>query len=191
MRDELKQAIEVVKNGGVIIYATDTACGIGCRIDNEAAVERIFTIKGRDAAKATPVLFSSVAMVKQYVTHIPEEVQEKLMNVYWPGALTIILEANTDVVFPSIRGGGATVGTRIPDAEELRTLIEEIGVPLIGTSANFSGEPSIYTTDALSSTLISLVDYVLPGECQLKQASTVIDCTQTPWNVVRKGGVSL
>jgi L-threonylcarbamoyladenylate synthase len=168
MRDEVRHAIKIVKDGGVIIYPTDTACGIGCRIDNAEAVERVFAIKGRDTSKATPVLFSSVEMVRQYVSEIPVDVQETLMERYWPGALTIILSAQKEKVNEMIRGGGDTIGTRIPNFPDIITLIEEVGVPIIGTSANFSGEPSIFSTKELSQELLSLVDYVLPGDCTVK-----------------------
>lgn len=191
MKAELKKAIEIVNNGGVIIYATDTACGIGCRIDNIDAVKRIFSIKGRDIAKATPVLFSSIEMVKRYVSDISPDVQERLMEVYWPGALTIVLKANEHRVHSLIRGGGDTIGVRIPNAPDIIHLIEELNVPFIGTSANFSGEQSIYTTDDIPVTLSSLVDYVLPGNCSLKQPSTVIDCTKNPWEIIRSGSVTI
>ena len=188
MKEELSKAIEIVKNGGVIIYPTDTACGIGCRIDNTDAVSRIFSIKGRETSKATPVLFSSVEMVEKYVEAIPQEVKKNLMEKYWPGAVTIILRAEENVD-PLIRGGGKTIGARIPNYSDILTLIEEVGVPLIGTSANFSGEPSIFTTDDISGNLASLVDYVLQGECSFKKPSTVIDSTQEPWKVVREGAI--
>lgn len=191
MKEELAKAIEIVRNGGVIIYPTDTACGIGGRIDNKEAVERVFSIKGRNLNKATPVLFSSIEMVKEYVTDIPKEVEETLMRKYWPGALTIILSAQEEKVNELIRGGGKTIGVRIPEYSPVTTLITEVGFPLIGTSANFSGEPSIYTTDAISEELASLVDYILPGECTSKKPSTVIDCTQIPWKVVREGSILL
>lgn len=191
MKEELAKAIEIVRDGGVIIYPTDTACGIGGRIDNADTVTRVFSIKGRDLTKATPILFSSIGMVKEYVTDIPAEVEEKLMTEYWPGALTIILPAKEEKVHELIRGGGKTIGVRIPQYAAITELIHEVGVPLIGTSANFAGEPSIYTTNDIPEQLAALVDYIFPGECSLRKPSTVVDCTVTPWKVVREGSILL
>lgn len=191
MRDELKKAIDIMREGGVVIYPTDTAVGIGCRIDNHTAVERIFSIKGRDSTKATPVLFSTTDMVEQYVATIDPLLREQLMDVYWPGALTIVLNANEEKVDSLIRGGGKSMGARIPNHEEIRRLISEIGIPIIGTSANFSGEATVFSTSDVSENLKSLVDYVLSGECSSKQSSTVIDGTSRPWKILRQGGVTL
>jgi L-threonylcarbamoyladenylate synthase len=189
MKEDLNQAIEIVRKGGVIIYPTDTACGIGGRVDNAETVARIFSIKGRDKGKATPVLFSSIAMIEVYVQEISSDVRKELMEKYWPGALTIVLNAKEEKIPSLVRGGRKTVGVRIPDYADITQLIAAIGIPLVGTSANFSGESSIYTTKDIPAELAAQVDFILPGECTIKKASTVIDCTQEPWKVIREGGV--
>ena len=95
--NNLEQAIDVLKQGGIIIYPTDTAFGIGCRIDDSNAVQKLFTIRKRPLNNPTPVLFDSVDLVRKYVKEIPENAQE-LMDTYWPGALTLVLGAKTDSV---------------------------------------------------------------------------------------------
>ena len=91
--EEIEKAVEVLNSGGIIIFPTDTAFGIGCRIDKKESIEKLFTIRRRPVDKATPVLVSSIEMVKDYVHQIPDEVKSSLIDKYWPGALTIILEA--------------------------------------------------------------------------------------------------
>src|ERR1700704_4473306 len=104
-----KEEIDVLEKGGVCIFPTDTAFALGCRIDRKAAIERVFTIKKRDIHKAVPILVDSIEMAERYVEHIDDEVKEKLLNVYWPGALTVIMKANLQTVSPLLTGGGDTV----------------------------------------------------------------------------------
>lgn len=185
------KGIEIIKQGGIVIFPTDTAFGIGCRIDNEAAIRKLFALKKRSLIKAPPVLFSSVKMVEDYVLPIPEIVKTKLIDHYWPGALTIVLPAFTDKISPLVRGERDTIGTRIPNLKDLRLFIENIGIPIIGTSANFNGEPTAYRMSDLDNNLLTLVDYVVPGVCRLKQSSTVIDCSVSPWKVLRQGALRI
>ncbi|MBF8249751.1 MAG: threonylcarbamoyl-AMP synthase, partial [Candidatus Levybacteria bacterium] len=158
--DKVKKAIEVLRAGGMVIFPTDTAIGIGCRIDDEKAIERLFKIRRRSRTKAVPVLFSSLEMVRRYVKEIPLDV-EKLMKKYWPGALTIVLHSNGVRVPLLVRGGGETLGVRVPDSEIIRTIIAEVGVPILGPSANFSGEKTPFKFEDLNPKLVRQADYVL------------------------------
>src|SRR3990167_6731761 len=101
-----QKALEVLKDGGIVIFPTDTAFGIGCRIDNEKSIERLFKIRNRPENMAVPVLVNSVEMAKQYLMPITHDVQKKLIKVYWPGALTIVLPCRTDNVPSLVRGMG-------------------------------------------------------------------------------------
>lgn len=186
--NDLKKAISIIKNGGIVIFPTDTAFGIGCRIDSEQALEKLFKIRKRSFDKAVPVLFDSVEMVNDYVVAYDEKVQ-KLMEKYWPGALTIILECNLKKVPDLVRGGGNTLGVRIPNNKTTVELIKGVGVPVVGTSANFSGQKTPFSLEGLDKELIKLVDFVLEGEIQGNRASTVIDCTKQPWNIIRQGDI--
>ena len=189
--DTIKKAIEILKDGGIVIFPTDTAFGIGCRIDDEEAVKRLFTIRKRAETKAVPVLVSSLQMAQQYVQEVPQDVIEKLITPFWPGALTIVLQSRIDKVPALVRGGGETLGIRVPDHLTTLSLINGVDVPLLGTSANFAGEPTPYVFEELDKELVSLVDYVVPGECHMKQSSTVVDCTHEPWKILRQGQIEL
>jgi len=185
---DLKKAIEVIKQGGIVIFPTDTAFGIGCRIDREDSVNKLFEIRKRPKEKAMPVLFDSVGRVQEYLRPFDKDVK-RLMQKYWPGALTIILNCKTDKVPSLVRGGGETLGVRIPDHKLVLSLINGANVPIIGSSANFSGEKTPYSLVGLDKRLIKLVDFVLEGETRGKRASTVIDCTKTPWEIIRQGDI--
>ncbi|HYM64870.1 MAG TPA: L-threonylcarbamoyladenylate synthase [Candidatus Sulfotelmatobacter sp.] len=188
---EIDKALSILNKGGIIIFPTDTAFGIGCRIDNEISIKKLFQIRKRPIIQATPVLVSSLEMARKYVKEIPKDVEDKLINVYWPGALTIILQARVDKVPKLVRGGGETVGIRMPNNKEVLGVIERAGVPILGPSANFHGKNTPYKMEDLDKDLVNLVDYVLKGECSLKSQSTVIDCTVYPWKILRKGAINI
>lgn len=189
--DRVKKAIGVLRQGGIVIFPTDTAFGIGCRIDNEEAVKRLFKIRKRPSNKAVPVLFSNINMVKKYIKGITPEM-EKLMKKYWPGALTLVLHSNRVNAPLLVRGGGETLGVRIPDNKVIREIISEVGVPILGPSANFAGGKTPFKFKDLEQKLVDLVDYVLTEDASLgKNVSTVIDCTVTPWKIVRQGAVTI
>ncbi len=187
---EAKEAVEVLKNGGIVIFPTDTAFGIGCRIDNEKSVKKLFKIRRRPTTQATPVLVDSIEMAQEYLEPIPKEVLD-LMNKYWPGALTIVLPCKTNKVPDLVRGGGATIGVRVPNDEVIRNIIKGVGVPILGPSANFHGEKTPHKFEDLDQNLVKLVDYVVEGETSVNNISTVIDCSVKPWKVLRLGAVSL
>jgi L-threonylcarbamoyladenylate synthase len=191
MNKHIKEAVNILDQGGIVIFPTDTAFGIGCRMDDEKAVEKLFSIRNRPSRQPVPVLFNSTDMVKNFVTEIPDTVMDNILLKYWPGAVTVILPAKLETVPTLVRGGGLTLGTRIPAHEVPLALINDLKVPLIGTSANFHGEPTPYKLTDIDPKLHYLVDYLIPGTTSVGKVSTVIDCTVEPWKVVRTGAVTL
>lgn len=189
MAEEIRKAIGVLKEGGIVVFPTDTAFGIGCRADDEKAVERLFKIRKRPESQATPVLVDTVKMAQDLLLPISQEVIDKLIELYWPGALTIVLRCKVDKVPSLVRGGSSTLGVRIPNHAILRAIIQGVGVGILGPSANFHGAKTPYKYEDLDQDLIKLVDYVVPGECSVCQASTVIDCAKKPWRVIRQGAI--
>jgi len=189
MSKDIVEAIRIINQGGIVIFPTDTAFGIGCRIDNKQSVERLFKIRKRPLDQAMPVLVSSLEMAKIYAKDIAPKVIEKLIKPYWPGALTIIVSSNNDKVLSLIRGGGSTIGLRMPNNGTILEIIAQVGVPILGTSANFHGESTPFHLKDLNPELVSLADFVLDGKCILKRASTVIDVTKLPWKILRQGAL--
>ncbi|MBI3342970.1 threonylcarbamoyl-AMP synthase [Candidatus Gottesmanbacteria bacterium] len=188
--DSTQQAIQVLKDGGIVVYPTDTAFGIGCRMDNEKAVDRLFAIRKRPLTLATPVLVASEQMALAYYLDAPEIVR-RLMKTYWPGALTIISRCKKGLVCSPIRGGGETIGLRMPNHETALELIRGVSVPILGPSANFHGQPTPYRVGDVDPELIKLVDFVVPGDSSIGMASTVVDCSVNPYRIVRQGSIVL
>src|SRR5438094_724288 len=112
MNKNINQAIKILNQGGVIIFPTDTVYGIGCRLDNEQAINRVFKIRNRPREKAVLALVDSIKMAQEYLQPIPNGVKEKLVEKYWPGGLTIILQCKTEKVPSIARAGGNTLGIR-------------------------------------------------------------------------------
>ncbi len=191
MNNQIKKAVEVLNKGGMIIFPTDTAFGIGCRIDNVGAIERLFEIRKRPKNQATPVLVSNIEMANKYVTNIQKDVKLKLMDNYWPGALTIVLPAQVSKVPKLVRGGAENIGLRMPKNETILEIIKQVGVPILGPSANLHGNKTPYEIKDLDPVLIDKIDLVVNGKCELKDVSTVIDCSVNPWRILRDGAVKL
>jgi len=190
MKKDIQQAIKIFTEGGIIIFPTDTAFGIGCRIDDERAVDRLFAIRKRPRAQATPVLVSSISQALPYLDS-PSDIVRHLMKTYWPGALTIITSCKKNKIYSPIRGGGETVGIRMPDHSDILTVITTVGVPILGPSANIHGEKTPFLFEDLDSALVRQVDFVLAGTCKEKVVSTVVDCSVDPYAIVRQGAVIL
>lgn len=186
---KLEEAIKILINGGIVIYPTDTAFGIGCRMDNPKSVEKLFAIRNRPRSQAAPVLVGSIAMAqKYYLSPLPDNVRQ-LMEKYWPGALTIVYNCRQEVIPPLVCGNGATIGLRMPNHEVPLALIKNLGVPILGPSANFHGEATPYDFNDLNPSLIKLADYVLDGKCSAGNISTVLDCTTQEIKIIRHGAV--
>ncbi len=186
----VNKAIRVLRDGGIVIFPTDTAFGIGCRIDRHDAVDRLFSIRRRSISQAMPVLVSSMAMALAYL-NTPSDIVRRLMKEYWPGALTIVAPCRENLVYSPIRGVTKNVGVRMPDHETTLSLIRGVGVPILGPSANFHGLPTPFRYEDLDKNLIARVDYVVTGISKAGNVSTVVDASVTPIRIIRQGAVWL
>ncbi|MEK7580929.1 MAG: L-threonylcarbamoyladenylate synthase [Patescibacteria group bacterium] len=174
---EINKASAILKKGGVIIFPTDTVYGIGCIFNNVKAISRIRKIKNSD--QYFPILISSAKQVKKIAYINPKAAS--LMKKYWPGALTLILAAKD----------GSKIGFRMPDSPLVLKLIEKVGCPIVGTSANFHGTKPPKEYEDLDAYSLKAVDYALKGDCLQKQESTVVDTTTGPVTVLRQGAIKL
>jgi L-threonylcarbamoyladenylate synthase len=189
IKEDIKKAIKILNSGGIIIYPTDTAFGIGCRIDSENAVRRLFEIRRRPEKMAMPILVDSINMAMEYYKKGVSSEIINMMKDYWPGALTIVYFCKSDKIPPLVRGFGDTIGIRMPDHDIPLSIINETHVPLLGSSANFHDNRTPFNTGDLDKELIKLVDFVIEGESKQKKASTVVECTTIPWKILRQGSI--
>ncbi len=191
----MAKTIDIIQRGGVIIFPTETIYGLGCDATNESAVQRLLDIKGRSGQlyKPPPVLIAGKAQLDLLVETVPEGAQE-LMEQHWPGALTLVLPARKNLS-SLLTGDSLNIGVRETGHAMARALCEQSGVPIIATSANFTGAtgraaaPQIL--DDIQQELKNKVDAVIEGGALNGAPSTVIDCTTMPFRVLRQGAIIL
>ncbi len=138
--DKLKEIAKKINEGGIVVFPTETVYGIGCDCFNKEQVKRIYEIKKRPRNKAISVLVSDISMIYDVAKNISKE-EKAIINEFFPGPLTIILEKN-DKIPDQVTSGKDTIGVRMPENEIALKLIKEVGKPLATPSANISGEAS-------------------------------------------------
>ena len=187
--EKIERAAEILVQGGVIGYPTETVYGLGCDAYNSKAVERIFRLKQRDRRKALILIAGDIMQISDMVETIPEAA-ERLINNFWPGPLTLIFESSSRIKDCAF-GRSKTVAIRIPDSLICQELIKETGFPLVSTSANRSGEPASTTAQQVQSVFQSELDLIIDGGPTSETIpSTLVDITRTPARIVREGAIS-
>ncbi|MDU1909635.1 L-threonylcarbamoyladenylate synthase [Fusobacterium sp.] len=183
---------ELLKEGNLIIYPTDTVYGVGGIIDSDEAITKIYKAKERSFKSPLIVLVSDVSKIEKiaYIEEKNKEKIEKLMKEFWPGGLTIILNKKNNV--PDIMvSDGKTVGIRMPDLDISLKIIEKAGGLLPTTSANISGETTPRSYDELSESFKERVEILVDGgKCPIGNASTIIDMSDKP-KILRVGAISI
>ena len=168
-------------------FPTDTVYGLGAMLFDFQAVEQLYLVKGRDAAKAIAVLLGSEADLS-HVTRELGDVAARLAHRFWPGPLTLVVPAHP--ALPANLSPLPTVGVRMPDHPVALALLRLTG-PLAVTSANLSGQPSTRTADEVSAQLGGLIPLILDGgQTPGGLPSTVVDCTGTELVILRQGPIS-
>lgn len=156
-RDDIRQAVEVMNKGGIILYPTDTIWGIGCDATNPEAVKRVYDIKHRNDAKALITLIDSEAKLEAYVTNVPEVAWQLIEVAEKP--LTIIYDSARNLA-PNLLAEDGSAGIRITREEFSKNLCMRMRRAIVSTSANISGEPSPKCFADISPDIINAVDYV-------------------------------
>ena len=184
----IRQVVDTIKKGGIIIYPTDTVYGLGCDIYNSKAVEQIARIKGTKSKDANfSFIFSDLSHISDYTRHISNPTF-KLLKKYLPGPFTFILEANSQI--PKIfRNRKKTIGIRIPQNNIPLAIVKELGHPILTTSIHDSDKVLDYTTDPelIHENFKNQVDMVIDGGYGHNEPSTVVDCLGDESEIVRQG----
>lgn len=182
----IKHAVEVLNDGGVIIYPTDTVYGIGCSIFNIHAIERIYRIKGQDKHKPFSFVCSGLGHISEYAK--VSNAAFRLMKQLIPGAYTFVLPASRLKQLPkSMITKRKTVGIRVPDNKICLTLVEELGHPILSASVNDKNGEPISDPDIINEYYEKQVDLILDGGNSLLELSTILDMTEEKPVVVRAG----
>jgi tRNA threonylcarbamoyl adenosine modification protein (Sua5/YciO/YrdC/YwlC family) len=184
---EFRQIVDILRNGGIIIYPTDTVYAIGCDINNNKAIQKIAKLKGTTAEKGKfSLICNSLSNLAEYAK--VDNTTFKMMKKNLPGAFTFILEASSNVpkLFKSKK---KTVGIRVPNHFIPLRIVEELGNPILTTSIHDPDEVIEYTTDPelIHEKYQKQVDLVLDGGFGNKTASTIIDCTNGSFEIIRPG----
>ncbi len=184
----LEEAADILREGGIVAYPTETFYGLGADAFNEVAIKKLYQIKGRDLNKPISILIRDQEMLKQVANSIPP-VAERLMQELWPGPLTLIFKCRDQL--PSyLTGGTGKVGVRISSQLTAQRLLEILELPITATSANLSGGKSPITAQEILGSSANGIDLILDGgKLPGQRGSTIVDLTLFPPKIVREGEI--
>jgi L-threonylcarbamoyladenylate synthase len=181
-------AAELITSGEVVGVPTDTFYGLSADPFNLSAVERVYSIKGRPETKALPILVNSVEQAVELARELPDNFL-RLAGKFWPGALTLVVEATHRIPF-KVTGNTGRVAMRWADSKVTTEIIDRVGGPITGTSANLSGSPACTNADDLVKQLGERLNFILDsGETGATLASTIVRLEGDEWSVVRDGAI--
>jgi tRNA threonylcarbamoyl adenosine modification protein (Sua5/YciO/YrdC/YwlC family) len=184
----IQQVVEVLKKGGIIIYPTDTVYGMGCDISNSKAIEKICKIKGIKPEKAN---FSFVCYDLSHISDYSKPIDNETYRVLkkaLPGPFTFIFNASKNV--PKLLSSNKkTVGIRVPNSTIARSIVHQLGNPIVSTSIHDEDEIMEYSTDPelIHEKFEELVDLVIDGGYGDNQPSTIVDCSEGNFEILRQG----
>ena len=185
----IQRAVTAIKQGGIIVFPTRCLYGLGADAFNAAAVDRLFKIKQRSYQKPILILIDQRNQLKRLVSNV-STAASRIMDDFWPGGMTLVFEA-ADPVPHHLTAGTAKIGIRLPGHPVAAALVNSLGRPLTGTSANLSGRPGCRRIDDLDPQLIQHLDIVLDaGLLKGGTGSTVVDVTQDIPRILRPGNIS-
>lgn len=185
-----KQAVDILKNGGVVSFPTETVYGLGALATDEAAVRKIFEAKGRPSDNPLIVHIGNAEDVEKFAADITDDAR-KLMKAFWPGPLTLVLTMKPGLIAPSVTPGVETVGIRMPDHPVALRLLRTLGEPVAAPSANRSGKPSPTEASHVLDDLNGKIPMILDGgRTGVGVESTVLDMTTVPPTILRPGNTT-
>ena len=185
---KLKEPAQIIKNGGIVVFPTETVYGIGTNGLNENSIKRLYEVKQRPLNKPISLLVNNIEMIEQITQNI-SELEYKLIKKFMPGPFTIILKKK-DIVPNILTANGDTVGIRMPENKVALKLIEYAGVPIATPSANISGKPSGTTLDMINNDFGEKVDYFIDGgKSKIGVASTIVQVIGGKPHILREGAI--
>lgn len=184
----LQRALDLLRQGGLVAFPTDTVYGLGALASSPHSIRKLYEVKGRDLAKAIPILIGSVEDLQQ-VSPDPGELAMRLAARFWPGPLTLVVPRHPGL--PAELSSLPTVGVRMPDHPAALALLRAAG-PLAVTSANLSGEASPSTAEEVLAQLGGRIPLILDGgRTPGGRPSTVVDCSGPEPKILRQGPIKL
>lgn len=188
LTEKLHTAAESIRAGGLVAVPTETVYGLAANGLDARAVAEIYRVKGRPAEKPVSLMVHGAEEISRYCDDVPESAYA-LAEKFWPGPLTLVLKAK-DTVPDIVRAGGKTVGLRCPDHPLTLRFLKECGLPLAAPSANPSGKPSPKTVKEVREYFDGMISAILDGgSCSIGRESTILDLTETPYRILRRGAL--
>jgi len=182
----INAAVYILKKGGIIAFPTETFYGLGADAGNVEAVEKIYRIKGRDPKNPIPIIIGNTRDITGLVKDIPET-GRKLMKKFWPGGLTIVFRASSNIL-PGLTGGTGKIGIRLSSNIIASQLAKPLSNPITATSANPSGAGECISADEVIDCLKDKIDAIIDGgHTPGGLGSTIVDVTTDPVTVLREG----
>ena len=179
--DGLREVCEILSRGGIAAFPTETVYGIGCLKSISSAVERIYTVKGREQRKPLAVYLPDISSLRGVVEEVSPQA-EKLISSFLPGSVTLIMKNKE----------GIPTGYRVSPNTVLKSLLELLPEPIVGTSANKSGEKDPVDAEEVQRALGDSIDVIIDsGPCTNPVPSTVVDCTGAAPVILREGRISV
>ncbi len=186
---KLEEPAQIIKNGGIVVFPTETVYGIGANALNAEAVKKIYEIKKRPLSKPITLLVNSIDMIERVAKDITP-FEYAIIKKFFPGPLTIILQKK-DVIPDIVTSGGRTVGIRMPANEIALELINRAGVPLATPSANISDKPSKTNIKDVMSDFPEGVDcFIDGGKSKIGVASTIVQVIDGVPHMLRQGTIT-
>ncbi len=190
LRNQVESGISILKRGGIVAFPTDTIYGLGASSVIESAVRRVYQVKRRPLEMAFPLLLARFSQISEVAVEVPP-VAWLLADKFLPGALTMVLRKSSSVS-DIVTAGGQTVAIRIPAHPVPVALSEGLGVPILGTSANVSGQPSAMTAGEVKAQFGDQLDLVIDGgRTPGGRESTIVDVSGETPMVLRLGAIGL
>ncbi len=187
---EINEVAEMLRNGALVAFPTETVYGLGACAENEESVKRIFHVKGRSSMNPLTLHLPSVELITRYVKNLPEEAG-RLVEKFMPGPLMLICE-KAENISDLITSGSMKVGIRVPRHPIATALLEACEVPVVATSANISGRFSPVTSAHVIEEMGGRIDVIVtsPDEEALGIESTILDVTSNPFRITRSGFIT-
>ena len=187
---ELDKTAQVLDNGGIVIFPTETVYGIGANAYNEEAVRKIYEVKNRPGEKPLSILVSGIDEIGKYAI-IENDIERKIINSFMPGPITIILKKKQGL-FDYISSGKNTIGVRIPDNKIILEILNKLKLPLVASSANISGMPSGVSLNDIIKDFDGKVDVCINGgKAKLGESSTIVEVVNGEPVILRQGKITL
>lgn len=185
----LKKARQILLSGGIVGFPTESFYGLAVDIENEEAIERLFSLKKRINKKPLLIILPAIESLEEYVENIPDQAM-RLIEEFWPGGLTMIFNANRRIS-SLLTAGSGKIGIRYSSHPLAVMIAESISRPVTGTSANISGSPPCVTAEEVYDCFGKAVDLIIDGgRTKGGKGSTILDVTKEPPVVLREGIVS-